>query len=43
MLQSTSTNESIQLHRWMYFFALWPLLWVCVVALNNRVFRFVEW
>lgn len=26
----------------MYFFALWPLLWVCTRLLNNRVFVYIE-
>ena len=31
------------LFRWFYFFSLWPILWVIVSLINNRLFTFVEW
>ena len=42
-LQSSREKNSIELFRWMYFFALWPVLWVVVRYFNNRLFRFIEW
>lgn len=29
--------------RWMYFFAIWPILWMAVSFIMNKLFAFIEW
>lgn len=29
--------------RWMYFFAVWPALWMTVGYVTDKLFAFIEW
>ncbi len=38
-----TSSSGVELWRWMYFFAAWPVLWVAVSAATNYGFRLLEW
>ncbi len=35
-------SGKVELFRWMYFFSLWPPLWVVTRVANNRLFIYIE-
>jgi len=35
-------SGKVELFRWMYFFSLWPPLWVVTRVANNRLFVYIE-
>ncbi len=40
---SQDVDNGIGVWRYLYFFALWPTMFVIINAANNKVFTFVEW